>query len=716
LLHDDETTDREELLDEIIARYLETHQAGEEQSQAEFLARYPQYKEELREFFENQCWFDDHVLPPDDSLPCFGDDYEVLEEIGHGGMGVVYKAHQKSLNKIVAIKTIRKDHWATDSDTERIRKEAQRAAKLRHPNIVTVHHVAVHEDQHFFVMDYIEGRNLAQRIDEGPLSSVQAAHYLKTVAEAIHYAHQRRILHSDLKPGNILLDQHEKPLVTDFGLAKQLGDASSHSASSAVGGTAGYMAPEQASGDELTTATDVYGLGALLYALLTGHAPFRGQTFSETLRLVKATPPESPSKIYPHVDPDLEAICLKCLRKSRDERYGSAEAMAEDLTRYQSSEETSARPWSLLERIIGWFRRNPVVAGSVAAVITIAILTIVMSLQIAQARKDKLLAEALDTNTYAAKDVSTAALLQLRDLSDAVELASSDSSLVNFLAKDDREGLQRYLEQICNEQSDDFASCFIIDSDGVMVARVQIGQSPDEDFIEQDFSWRDYFIGAKAHRSLENRTSFHISSVYRGRIDDLYKFAISAPIMDSNERFLGVIATSVTTNTTMGLVHLEDPGREVVLIAPKDAESTEADTQNQPGSYVVLFHPAYHPGVDAVEFPDTEQIVPRLQRIHTRELDTPSLLIPAVDNYFDPVRSLLEEYDGRWIAGFAAVGHTGFGVIVQQRFEEALELDPAVSRNLLLGSILVSGLALAIVIVVLWRWTPSRRVSKNLLL
>jgi len=164
----------------------------------------------------------------------------------------------------------------------------------------------------------------------------------------------------------------------------------------------------------------------------------------------------------------------------------------------------------------------------------------------------------------------------------------------------------------------------------------------------------------------------------------------------------------------MGLVGLDDPGREVVLIAPKDADSAEFDGGSQPGQYVVLFHPAYRRGVAAVEFTDPDQITPNLERAHDKELEPPETLLPAQDDYIDPVQFLLKEYGGRWIAGFAPVGHTGFAVIVQQRFEEALELDPSVSRNLLVGSALASCLALAIVAIVLWRWAPSRRVEKSL--
>ncbi len=217
----DESTGREDRLNEIIVQILEAREAGQTQSHEEILGRYPEYVEELEEFLDNLIG----VLPlPDGHLPAFGDDYQVIEEIGRGGMGVVYKAHQKSLKKIVAIKTIVGGQFATESDVERIHKEARRAAGLRHPGIVTVHQVAEHAGRHFFVMEYIEGKSLAELVSDGPLFCREAAQYVTSIAGALHYAHQRQILHSDLKPANILLDEQGKPHVTDFGLARRLGE------------------------------------------------------------------------------------------------------------------------------------------------------------------------------------------------------------------------------------------------------------------------------------------------------------------------------------------------------------------------------------------------------------------------------------------------------------------------------------------------------------
>src|SRR5438552_6567166 len=318
----DASADRKQQIEEIIAACLDAREAGADSSLEEIVARYPEFEKELRDFFENEGFFTS-VLDADDRRPYFGNDYEVLKEIGRGGMGIVYKCHQKSLEKVVAIKTITGRSFVTPPDIERIHKEAQRAAGLRHANVVTVHHVAEHKGQHFFAMEYVEGYSLAQLVRKGPLPPAKAAQYVKTIADAIHHAHQRQILHCDLKPGNILLDEEGKLYVSDFGLAKRMGENGRYLPRSALGGTATYMAPEQVTGDELTTSIDIYELGGIMYALLTGSPPFQGNRLAETLKLVREKSPTPPSEWNPEGDKDLEAICLKCLRKDKHRRYGS---------------------------------------------------------------------------------------------------------------------------------------------------------------------------------------------------------------------------------------------------------------------------------------------------------------------------------------------------------------------------------------------------------
>jgi serine/threonine-protein kinase len=283
----------------------------------------------------------------------FGD-YELLTEIARGGMGVVYQARQKSLNRLVALKMILAGRLAAEEDVQRFRTEAEAAARLRHPNIVAVHEVGEVDGQLFFSMEFIEGRSLAQRLAEGPLPGRTAAGYVYQLARAVHYAHRQGVLHRDLKPSNILLDHDNQPYITDFGLAKRLdaGD-SGLTRTGAVIGTPSYMAPEQAAGKvkELGPACDVYGLGAVLYELLTGRPPFRSDTPLDTLLHVLEREPVPPRLLNPKVERDLETICLKCLEKDPGRRYASADDLAADLQRYLDGGAIQARSYNWVARM-----------------------------------------------------------------------------------------------------------------------------------------------------------------------------------------------------------------------------------------------------------------------------------------------------------------------------------------------------------------------------
>ena len=424
--------ERQEQLEKVIAEYLESVDAGLSPEPERYLQKYPDLALDLKEFFEGQAEIeelaaepaplDESYMPVDvhqatlitDSTPAlqptllhsteptikgrpsrrrvgyFGD-YELLREIARGGMGVVYKARQVNLDRIVALKMILAGQLASEEDVRRFYQEAEAAANLEHPGIVPIFEVGEREGQHFFSMGYVGGPSLAELIANGPLPPKPAAEIVKLIAEAIAYAHERGVIHRDLKPANILMargqvrgDQSKsqtvlvptpegrsetadyfQPKVTDFGLAKKSEGGSELTGTGQILGTPSYMPPEQASGQtqHIGPLADVYSLGAILYCLLTGRPPFQSDNVMDTLLQVLEQEPVSPRDINPRVPKDLETICLKCLQKDRRKRYSSAHALAEELGRHLRGEPILARPVSKMEYAWRWCRRNPVVAS-----------------------------------------------------------------------------------------------------------------------------------------------------------------------------------------------------------------------------------------------------------------------------------------------------------------------------------------------------------------
>jgi WD40 repeat protein/tRNA A-37 threonylcarbamoyl transferase component Bud32 len=390
----DGLSERERRLQEILVACLEEIEAGRSPDRDEVLARHPEFAAELTQFFADREQLERVAAPlrppppAGTSLRYFGD-YELVEEIARGGMGVVYKARQVSLNRIVAVKMILAGHLASPADVQRFHAEAEAVANIDHPNLVPVYEVGEHDGQHYFSMKLIEGPSLARVVPQLAGDPRAAARLLVKVARAVHHAHQRGVLHRDLKPANVLLsisDAAQKrsgeqrfseaslnemePYVTDFGLAKRSTQDTALTRTGAVLGTPAYMAPEQAEGrKDLTTAADVYALGAILYECLTGRPPFRGDTAFDILVQVVEKEPERPRSLNLHLNRDLETICLKCLRKEPAGRYPSAADLADDLERWLSGEPIQARPVGKLERAVKWARKRPALAALAATVL-----------------------------------------------------------------------------------------------------------------------------------------------------------------------------------------------------------------------------------------------------------------------------------------------------------------------------------------------------------
>jgi len=330
----------------------------------------------------------------------FGE-YELLEEIARGGMGVIYRARQSRLNRIVAVKMILAGHLASEDDIRRFQSEAEAAANLDHPNIVPIYEIGEHEGQHYFSMALVPGESLADALRDGPLDPRQGAQLMADISDAVHFAHQQGVIHRDLKPANVLLEnvpetstelspspkdaaredepargasRDLRPRITDFGLAKRIQDDDGLTATGQILGTPSFMAPEQATGDSaaIGPASDIYSLGSILYMTLTGRPPFQAATLAQTLRQLVEREPLSPRQINPGVPSDVETICLKCLQKEPARRYASAHEVSADLRRFLRGEPIKARPVGLVERAVKGIRRRPVVSALAAAVVLVA--------------------------------------------------------------------------------------------------------------------------------------------------------------------------------------------------------------------------------------------------------------------------------------------------------------------------------------------------------
>jgi WD40 repeat protein/tRNA A-37 threonylcarbamoyl transferase component Bud32 len=405
---------REQELNAALAACLELIDSGDSNIE-HLVARFPQFEAELTDFLDAEHWVDclasplrnvartnqtsvvagdetpDGSAPVDEPRPPVFGDYEILEEIGRGGMGVVYKARQRSLNRLVALKMIRSSRLASKTEVQRFRNEAEAAAHLDHPNIVPVYEVGEVEGQLYFSMKLIDGPDLAKAVACGqwPVGTKEAndksAALVAAIACAVQHAHEHGILHRDLKPSNVLLDSQGRPYVTDFGLAKRLDADQSLTQTGDHVGTPTYMAPEIAVASTCagmksgTAAADVYGLGAILYVLLAGKPPFKGGNTYEALEQIRWREPERPSLANPAIEKDLEIICLKCMAKEQYRRYTSARSLVEDLERYRRGEPILARPAGRVEVMWRWCRRKPVEAGLIGLAVLLTV-TLIVSL------------------------------------------------------------------------------------------------------------------------------------------------------------------------------------------------------------------------------------------------------------------------------------------------------------------------------------------------
>jgi len=689
---------------------------------------------ELLQFLKDLDDLDDFVLPDDGSAEderiailtaAFGPktgggavrrigDFEIGPPVGiPGGMGDVWETRLADGTPAV----LKLCHGAPTA-MRQIRHQVEAVRELTHPNIIRIYHHGRDEatGRYFYVMEFMDGGDLAEHIARGRFRTEfkEAARVLAEAARGVAEAHKHLIAHSDLKPRNILMATNGGVKIADFDLARKLvptrhGDNVLEAAASGhIRGTLRYYSPEEARGEPATKASEVYTLGAILFEMVTGQPLVRSDTPLKILAEIADKTPEVLRELNPAIPTDLERICLACLEKDPASRwYQSADDLAADLDNFRLGRPISIPPVARRKRVLWWIKRNPVAAF---LLLCLALMPAVVAAVLIKSDLDydaALRAEVGRTNTYVARQVGGSMLFQLGQYSAAVVETAQDEEFHRHWNKPDKSGLQNLLKSIMERYNNDprmglgqrriapaFASLFVLDTKGDLVA-IWPSNGLSKKFR---FADRDYFHGAMLHHEKDTRAAVHISHMFESEIDKFYKFAISVPFYARADRDGppdGVLAATLTTDSTLGLVQLHDDKSKVALVLPLDATPPEA----APVSYKILLHPAYQfPGTEPVDFP----LKPG--RPMPKKRDGPELRIPPTeqefepdDAYQDPVASApkmnaKDKYGGRWIAGFSSVGNTEMMVVVQQRYADAIDRP----KQWFWSSILVVGVALLI--------------------
>ena len=654
----------------------------------------------------------------------FGD-YEILAEINRGGMGVVYRARQITLNRTVALKMILDSRLASDESVQRFYAEATAAARLDHPGIVPVFDVGHVEGQHYFSMKLVTGGSLKDLLVKGPLPRRHAAQIVATVARAVQFAHSRNIIHRDLKPANVLLDQQGRPLITDFGLAKDFQSDSQLTSDGQVMGTPHYMAPEQAAGrsDEVGPLSDVYALGAILYRLVANVPPFQGNDVLETLHAVIHIDARSPREHNSEVDLDLATIGLKCLEKDPARRYPSAAELADDLDRYLRNEPIEARPVSRWERMDRWCQRNPRAVRSTLLAAIMMILAVI-SASIELDREVNSFEQTLDEvaqrslqNT--ASWVADAAERELRQKFRDVRLAAVSPQLQQVLAKLVRDDTKyQLIKQELRahdataldlpvhqwppvpgtlaslqgwigteerwEDTQNVLAWWVCGPDGYQIAR-----DPWKPSLTRNFAFRSYFNGKNVDSSpgtipepiWQPGDGPRLSAVFRTRETDFWVLAISAPVFQ-DETLLGVVGVFLRLGSLLedpGDGEVEDGQRFAVLLDPRGGNETAK----------IIEHP-YHEHDHASQNGHLRQEV-ATTTITRNEWERPLGTDPFGQSEF----RAKQEFGGRWRSAWAPVripDQRGQVLVAVVRESENLVAEP--SRRLRIN-LRVLGLAVA---------------------
>jgi eukaryotic-like serine/threonine-protein kinase len=602
------------------------------------------------------------VNAQDDLAPNRIGDYDIVSELGRGGTGIVYRAWQRSIGRVVALKVIRAGTLATPEERRRFRGEIEAPATLDHPNIVPIYDVGEHAGCPYYTMPVYSGA-LDGHMNRYRNPAVVAA-LIATVARAVHHGHQRGVLHRDLKPANILLDERDQPHVGDFGTAKRL-DKPAMTEPGMLIGTPLYMAPEQALGGDqrATTAVDVYSLGVVLYELITGRPPFDGDLPS-VMRAVAEAEPARPRQLAPSVPRALEAICLRCLEKDPVARYRSAEELADDLDRFLRGEPVLARDGGMIDRLWRFTRRYRFAVAAIVGMLLLLVVMAATAISVARAQEVELQRDALRTNAYAAHALAGSVAFHLREQIDAVVAVAADPAIAGL--PHDRDVLEQ------RRVNTPFDSLSIFDRTGTVIGHTPAA-APGR--LGSDYSWRNYFIGGRGLGEAGVRTGY-VSLPFLAEVDGRYKFGVAAPIYQAGV-WVGVLMATIGTDSSLGSMRVDGqdaPGPTAALVAPQDRSRNDRSTS---GKYVIILHDrlAHGEGI-SIYSSRLEQL--RLHGVERDQLRWSDPVPITDDAHRDPVPG----FEGRWLAGFAPVGKTGFIVIVQSRYGAVVAPNARLSRRL----------------------------------
>ncbi|HEY3446375.1 MAG TPA: serine/threonine protein kinase [Myxococcales bacterium] len=627
--------------------------------------------------------------------------FESCGELGRGGMGVIYRARQGE--RTVALKMIRSSNLPGPAEVARFRAEIRAVSQLDHPHIVPIFHEGEVDGLPYYSMKLMEGA-LSDSLPRFKGDSVATARLVAGIARGVQHAHERGILHRDLKPGNVLLDREGVPYVADFGMAKLVQDGPS--SQSGILGTPSYMAPEQARGDArgVTTATDVYALGAILFEVLTGRPPFEAETVTELLQKVVAEDAPKPGSLAAHEVPiDLETICSKCLEKEPGRRYRTALEVAEELERFMAGEPILARPLGAVGRLARLARRHPFVLAAAAGVMLLLAGVAVAAVSVARSQEEDLRRSALDANVFAARAVAGSVLYQLSRQASQSRQCLDDAALGQASLEADgcahRADLSGRLRR-CVEPFG-FDSVALMDVRGRVIARWPI---PDFDYFCTDFEWRDYFRGARRLGEAGRRETY-VSRAYKSEADGGFKFALANPVFGPGGAWQGVLIATVGTSSALGALDLGDPNdrrRLGVLVGLRDNDRATARAP-LPQEYLVLLHESLEHG-RAVPMPAGS-----LQL--SRDLGSDSFAAPPAERAvrLEDHRDPMTGFEGRWLAGMAPVGSTPFLVLVQTSDDAVLDINKTLWSWLTWGG---AGLACGLAALAAALWL-ARRLARR---